>query len=88
MNRGARITALGRALRLRAGEMSGDINERYFLAHCALVHILSEDPALERIDPNAPSGERGLRVALFTAHLATRSAAAQSAASRRALLAP
>jgi hypothetical protein len=48
MGVGLRTAALGDRLRTVARDLSGDLNERYFLAHAALLRLLQEDPELTR----------------------------------------
>jgi hypothetical protein len=85
---GARIAALGQALRWTAGEFSADLNERHYLAHLALARLLSADPRLEGVALSGPEAHAQLRTALCTVALEIRAMAGETAAARRALLAP
>lgn len=53
MDMGARIAVTGETLRRAAGRRSSDLNETFFLAHCALMRLLQDDPDLSRVERTA-----------------------------------
>jgi hypothetical protein len=79
MDLGSRVADLGAALLRMAAEFSGDVNEQHYLAHWALVHIIFNDPTLERMRLEE---EDLLRRALWIADLEARGASAYVLAGR------
>jgi hypothetical protein len=53
MDIGARIALTGETLRRAAEGRSSDLNETFFLAHCALMRLLRDDPDLSHIELTA-----------------------------------